>query len=198
MPFYRYIISIDIGIKHFAWTTFDKKHELITDWNICNLNLESESPLATAEALKALIPMILASYPNDRCLVLVEKQPPNGYQIVEGQVHALAPASYVMTPTAVGHFRDTIIDKSETPGRPSRAIRYKTRKANALKLVEGWIREKKLKFLHEKIVDIFKTATKKDDLADSMVQLFAFLEFGKNKDKWLRKFISQSSGDEAI
>ncbi|KAI9135823.1 hypothetical protein BKA69DRAFT_1129752 [Paraphysoderma sedebokerense] len=71
MPFYRYIISIDIGIKHFAWTTFDKKHELITDWNICNLNLESESPLATAEALKN------ESFNSDDSRVLSKRQMPS-------------------------------------------------------------------------------------------------------------------------
>lgn len=171
------ILSLDLGLKNLAACVLDESS--VSSWRKYDLNLpETYSPLTYAREIKSFCRReLLPSFPGK--YIYIERQRHRSgsmpgiaetivrLAILEAQLHCVLGEEFVCTPvnpSAVARFHNL----------PS----GKEKKIAAVKCVQSSF----LKTLHipAPLQTYFQAQSKKDDLADSLLQAVAVLQFQRN------------------
>jgi hypothetical protein len=166
------VISIDVGTRNMATVIYDVNRNLITQIEIHDLQLKSTKGLHIVQQCGKFLEELAL---NNKDLILIEEQrnrtaggPVHGevykIKIVEAVLHAMCKCSSVSVlpqsvATFIGH------------GGVSKQIKKK----KAIALSQEWILDGTLLFERPSLIRDFETSKKKDDLADALVQLKAYL-----------------------
>ncbi|KAI9141002.1 hypothetical protein BKA69DRAFT_1125192 [Paraphysoderma sedebokerense] len=196
---YRYIVSIDIGKKNFSWITFDRVRHSVIDWRLFDVGLERFDPIHYDQKARQVMSEIMQSGSPTDYYFIVEKQNVKGSiesVALEYQLHSLSNQQSAVVPTpSLMLYRNMIsanIISSREYFSKSYSERHSYRKAQAVALVTEEI--EKLKFESEELVENFKHCDKKDDMADALIQMEAYLYWQANRTEYLNKFSIWNSG----
>jgi len=182
------ILSFDVGIKNLAYCIYDSKLKVILDWNIldCSVNKNENNILKLIEQLD-LNPQLL-----DIDLVLIEKQPS-----FNPQMRIISNCLYVYFTMRIIYEQDRkirilyyspkkklnlcldtesyqknlpILKKKD---KTSKSQRYRNNKKAAVEQTIILLEDTN-KF-NNLYINYFNSSKKKDDLADSFLQIISFL-----------------------
>lgn len=186
---FRYIISIDVGLKNLAYVTYDCESEFIFKWRLVNLECSgTDLPELSRSVRKAFAEMI-DQLPINQVFFVIEKQPRRGLIPIAAQFHALAYASEELTTAVMTAFK-----ASQIPDAVPRSTKYMDRKKDAVRMVSDWL-DGDIKSLPRRLflsfedVISFHQLQKKDDMADCLLQLLAFVQFIEQRKKWIKNFV---------
>lgn len=173
---FRYIVSIDIGTKNLAWVSYDTSSEIIIRWRLVNLESSSSDLPTLASSVRNTFNDMTSELVLSDTMFVIEKQPPSGLTTVAALFHVLAQLSDELNP-------DVVCSYKIQHGMDESVVGYRARKKAAVEMVTAWLSEQSSssmpKMLFHRFEDVvqFLRTKKKDDMADCLLQLFAYVEF---------------------
>lgn len=163
------VLSIDVGIKNLALCTFDASSKTIQAWEVVSLG-SARSDLAVA--VKSV--MDQRRGPWDR--VVIERQPGRNQRMksVEHFLHMYCVCQGI--PVTIFHARGKLAGTG-VEHRGKSGQQYRARKKASVLLCRQWLEGNPGNDEWVRMFD--KRGTKKDDYADALNQVLAFLRIGQ-------------------
>ncbi|KAI9135846.1 hypothetical protein BKA69DRAFT_1129730 [Paraphysoderma sedebokerense] len=180
---FRYVVSIDIGHKNLAYVVYDCEDRLILKWRLVSLDGSTANLPDLSQSVRRIFREMTENLSLQQVMFVIEKQPRCGYTLISAQFHVLAEASEEITSAVMAAFK--LRHGADCSNRG-----YKHRKKAAVKMASDWL-SSSIESLPLIMFETFEEALnfmsckKKDDMADCLLQLLAFLEFIEKRYEYI-------------
>ncbi|CAG8505275.1 13632_t:CDS:2 [Dentiscutata erythropus] len=210
------IISIDIGVKNFAYVHLTSNYQII-DWKKLSFNLDSFSPKSFFEKLQPIVHKTFLSKENIDAFI-IERQ--SFYKRISMDVQSVITIELMLYallsdrvkdplqvqsihPLSVSNYLNTMLKAEEQnqhfhsdrmtrwfqeQGKKTEIRKYLGTKKLSTTLARNWINDH-LHLCSNELVKYFLESKKKDDLADCLLQGFVYLESRKFSIMEARKWL---------
>lgn len=191
----RYIVSVDLGIKYFAYTTLDVRKQVIIDW-CCMVLPHHESPLDTSSKLhgksKSRQRLILDrnltwqlwnrkrfgipethEWSMDNVMIIMEQQIAHNQEMNDTSA---ALTAYCREKNCRYLVLDTYTRLNYMHTRLESSTNRNSTRLQVKQSTCDLVQNRVLAYICNELASVFKTAYKKDDLADCMIQLLAAID----------------------
>lgn len=165
-----YVIAIDVGVKNLGICVFDFRKAKVVEWDVVNLVPNGRYlPSQNVTYVRAFVRKF-ALYFDDCFQVIVERQMRVNMRIIESVLQAMYyDTCIVVSPRAVKLHYDLSTNN------------YRTNKQKAVQWVEQFLMRNGRVFEADLGERRFSNASKKDDLADSLLLVLYYLDTYSNQ-----------------
>ena len=177
------VISIDIGIKHLAYTVISSSFEIFA-WELHDLSQPTFDIVRLSKKIDSFVDGYLKPWMRGRFVIIIEDQYVRGMKtpfsiivnnIIAGQLHiALQPFTKVIRPQLV----------AEITGM--KHLKYKEKKSASVKYATNLLLTFPFVYNNNVLGD-WNESNKKDDLSDCLIQAYVFIQWQQRR----RHFIAE-------